>query len=356
MLNVVEFDSQKQHTDNFLLLPKIIYDKNTITQNEAEERKILNGTHALSGDFELHSFLLYDSSEPVGRFIITFYDGDDDAYLGYFECIDSRQAAKTLFDYAKGFSRRHGKKRLIGPYDASFWIKYRLKTNNFGVPYTGEPYNKPYYYQLFLDNGFDVLKHYVSHIFPKMPTDKPLVNSFDERYEDFINKGYVFKSPCSKDIDKMMCESYEMLVNLYCDFPGYKHISREQFIAMFSYMKYITDKDMLKMVYCNNEPVGFFIILPDYSNRLYKSKLSLKDYAEVLLKRRHSNKYVWMYLGVRPGHSGLGKALYNSELREQCRKKASFICALIKDGNVNINYFSEISEDTDEYVLMKCEL
>lgn len=356
MLNVIEFQSQGQHIDSFLRLPGRLYDKKTLTQNETEERRILNGTHALSGSFYVHKFLLYDSGEAVGRFIITLYDNDDAAYLGFFECVDSPEAARVLFDFAKDFSRQHGKKQLIGPYDASFWIKYRLKINNFGVPYTGEPYNKDYYYKMFLDNGFEVLKHYVSNIFPKMPPKKPLVNSFADRYEQFVNNGYVFKSPSSRDIDKMMSESYEMLVSLYCDFPGYKPITREQYMSMFSHMKLITDRDMLKMVYYKNEPVGFIITTPDYSNRLYKARLCLRDYAEILLKRHRSSKYVWMYMGVKPGHRGLGKALCSCAFTEQCRKKASFICALIKDGNANINYFSEISEGCDEYVLLKCEL
>ena len=46
------------------------------------------------------------------------------------------------YEYAK----EHKFRKIIGPVDASFWLKYRLKINKFERPYTGEPYNKDYYY------------------------------------------------------------------------------------------------------------------------------------------------------------------------------------------------------------------
>lgn len=354
MLSIIALNGEEKYISDFIELPKRLYDKKTITQNEKEELAIINGAHVLSGKFRVFPFVLYDGKNTVGRFIITLYPDDEAAYIGYFECFDSAEYAKTIFDYAKRFTAKHGRQKLIGPYDASFWIKYRLKTNNFGAPYIGEPYNKPYYPEMFFGNGFTVLKRYITNHYPKMPQSGCFRDKFFERYNTFINNGYTFKSPDSKCIDEMMAQCYEIITELYSDFPGYKPIEKDEFTRLFSHLKLIADKDMMKMAYFDGRPAGFLMAFPDYSNSLYKAKLNLHDYASVIINRKRAEKYIWLYMGVMPEHRGLGKALANALMDEQFKKKSSFAMALIKDDNVNSTYMKEIINVTDEYILMEC--
>lgn len=356
MLKITELNGEEKYTADFIGLPKKLYSKKTITQNEKDERAVLSGMHILSGSFTVYPFLLYDGENASGRFIITLYPGDDNAYIGFFECIESQEYARAIFDYAKAFAAGHGKKKLIGPYDASFWIKYRLKTDNFDLPYTGEPYNMPYYYKMFCDNGFTVLKRYITNGYPRMPRSGSFRDEYIERYNACLKNGYTFKSPNSKNIDIMMAQCYQIISALYSDFPCYKPISEDEFMHLYSYLKYVADKKFMKMAYLNGEPVGFLICFPDYSNSLYKAKLTLLDYLTVIAKRIRSGKYIWLYMGVMPEHRGLGKALTNSILNEQIKKRASFLMALIKDDNVNNAYLPEIMESVNEYVLMECDL
>ena len=119
----------------------------------------------------------------------------NNAYLVFFECVNNKEVAKFLFDSAYQFCKKKKYKTIIGPVDASFWIKYRLKINKFDlVPYTGEPYNKDYYYDLFLDNGYKIIHHYTSNIYKQVKVKYKNVK-YSDRYNEFIDKGYKIVSP-----------------------------------------------------------------------------------------------------------------------------------------------------------------
>jgi len=75
-----------------------------------------------------------------------------------------------MFCVAEKLAHENNLTKLIGPVDASFWIKYRLKVNLFDrLPYVSEPYNKDYYLNLFLGSGFVIEERYISNIYKKLP-------------------------------------------------------------------------------------------------------------------------------------------------------------------------------------------
>lgn len=355
MLKIVEFDKEKEYIDDFLVLPKRIYTKSHIMQNEKEEENLLLGEHVLSKYFKLQKFLIYSDQDVVGRFVITTYENDETAYIGFFECIESEIVGKFIFAEAEKTVKLRGYHKILGPVDASFWIKYRLKTNQFSRrPYTSEPYNKEYYYKMFLENGYLVVKKYFSNHYNKVPIVNLNRKKFIERYQEFSNKGYQFESPNKKNFDTYFKEVYRMIMELYCDFPIFKFIKEDDFTKHFSFFKYILDYSFVKIVYKEEKVVAFFICIPDYQNMLY-GKLSWFKYIKIMLKRIRSNNYISLYMGVDKSHKGLGKAITNTIINELCKKNASSIGALIKDNNLNVNYIEDEIDFRYEYVLLERE-
>ena len=357
MIKIVKFENEKAYIEDFLKLPGILYDKKTIMQNKAEEESLLNGTHPLSRYFKLHKYIVYKGGETAGRFIITTYDDDDTIYLGFFECIKDRSTAEAIFNEVKEFAQKGGYRKIRGPVDASFWIKYRLKINMFDkVPYTGEPYNKDYYYEMFLENGFDVCKKYSSNSYKQIPLIKTGMNEFKKRHEQFKNKGYTFEIPSKKTFDRCFRDIYKLIIDLYSDFPVYKHIDEEDFINQFKFFKDIIDFSFIRLVYYNEKPVAFLIGIPDYRNELYRN-LTICDYIKILFKRSiRSSNYVMLYLGVDSNHKGLARAVTYEIIENLKKKRSKCIGALIKDGNINANYAKDKLEDKYEYVLLEYEL
>ena len=289
-----------------------------------------------------------------GRFAITIYPNDDTAYLGFFECIKEKEVAKYIFDLVKKFAKENNNKKIVGPVDASFWLKYRLKINMFDKPpYTGEPYNKDYYYQMFLDNNFKVIEHYTSNIY-KTVDYKYENEKYLNRYNAFIQKGYIIKSLDIKEYNNVLNELYFLLTDLYKDFPIYKHIEQSDFIDVFRSYKMILNPSMVKLAYYNNKLVGFFISVPNYNNMVYN--LNIINIAKILKQKRRPKEYIMLYMGVDKEHTGLGKAIAYSIIKELKKSELPSIGALTKDGKLTQNYVEEMIENRYEYVLMELDI
>ena len=190
-MRCIKFDKENNYIKEFINLPKKIYTKKDNMEDSGTIKSLLLEDHPLSKYFTLNKFLIYKNSEVVGRFIITEYPDDKkECYIGFFECINDNKVAKFIFKEAEQFAKEKGYKKIIGPVDASFWNKYRLKINLFDKrPYTGEPYNKDYYYKMFLDNKYKVIEHYVSNIFERVDEsyNDP---KFTAHYKEFKKLGY----------------------------------------------------------------------------------------------------------------------------------------------------------------------
>ena len=272
-MNLIQFDKEKKYIRDFLSLPKALYTSKDNIEDASSTKKFLLGTHPLSKYFTLDKFLIYESGKPVGRFAVTAYPGDDTAYLGFYECADNDNAARFLFDEAVKFCRNKGFTKIVEPVDGSFWQKYRLKINFFDrPPYTGEPYNKPYYFRQFTDNGFTVAEHYTSNHFH--PLEKDYKNErYEKRFREFQQKGYRIESPTDENYDLIIDRVYDMIIELYSDFPIFKPLSRDDFREIYSSYKLIMNMSMTKIAFLENKAVGFFISIPDYGNAVYHADL-----------------------------------------------------------------------------------
>ena len=354
MMQLIQFNEEKKYINDFVSLPKRMYTAKDNMEDPKTITQFLTSCHALSKYFTLYKFLIYDEKKAVGRFAVTEYPNDDTAYFGFYECVDDDSAAAFLFEQAAKFCKNKGFKRMIGPVDASFWQKYRLKINLFDrAPYTGEPYNKPYYYKQFLAGGFDVAEHYTSNYFHAV--DNSYTNEkYEQRYKNFIESGYRIESPTQETFDSIIDDVYYMITELYSDFPVFKSLSIEDFREIYSSYKLIMNMSMTKIAYYKDKAVGFYISIPDYSNAVYH--IDPIKLIEIMKIKKSPQRYVMLYMGVRPEHRGLGKALVYSIIKELMENKLPSIGALARDGKITQKYVIEEAEQVYEYVLLKKEL
>ena len=341
----------KKSVRRFLRFPAKLYTKKQLTQDPATEKAILRGSHTLSHYFSVYPFLVYDEKRSVAaRCILTVYPDSACAYIGFFECIDNSAAARCIFRAAEVKAKKLGCTSLVGPVDASFWIGYRLKTNYFDkLPYTGEPYNLPYYEKFFLENGFGVSGEYVSNRYGKIP--QSFLNKRNvRRLQHFTEKGYSICSLDKATFDKSLREIYRLLISLYSGFQTFSHITEDEFCAMYGSMRFAADFDMVKIAYYNGKAVGFFVTLPNYGNAS-SGRLTLSKLRHILKVKKAPEDYILLYLGTEPEHLGLGKALSECLLREMCKKQAFSVGALIRKGKVTGSYFSSLIEEQYTYAL-----
>lgn len=332
----------------FLNLPKNLYSKKELMQNESEIIRLISGTHTLSKYFNIYPFITLDENEKaVSRCILTEYFDRKCAYIGFFESIDNKNASDSVFAEAEEFAKKSGYTSIAGPVDCSFWIRYRLKVNRFGYPYTGEPYNKNYYEKFFLERGYKISGEYISNRFRRVEK-----NFHDEKFEkrlaDMKSRGYKIVSPSNKNFDKSLREIYSLLIELYSDFQTYSRITEDEFAELYSSLKFIVDYSMIKIAYYNGKAVGFFVTVPDSGNAV-NGKITLRKLIKIIISKFICHDYVMLYMGVDSEHRGLGKALAESIRCELSESGAESIGALIKKGKTNSGWFSELVDFEYEY-------
>ncbi|MDO4788188.1 MAG: hypothetical protein Q4A19_03400 [Johnsonella sp.] len=354
-MRCIKFDREEKYIGDFIALSRKIYHKKEDMQNDAELRDLLLNRHILSRYFKLHKFCIYKKEEIVGRFILSEYKDDESIYIGFFECERDGKTARFLFDQAESFARKKGFRRIIGPVDASFWIRYRLKTNFFGKrPYTGEPYNPEYYPDLFLKNAYKIKETYTSTMY------RPVSESFREekyirRKKEFEKRGYRIISPSKKNWERIVFEIYGLISVLYQNFPVYKPIEYKDFASYFSSFKSIINMKMVKIAYDKDRAVGFYISLPNYHNLVCDTHQPL-NIVRILKRRAFPKEYIMLYMGVLPEHAGLGGVLVQSIIEELKKNRLPSIGALQRNGNITQFYARELILGRYEYALFEKEI
>lgn len=355
MLKVIRFTTQPEHVNAFLNLPATLYRKKELTQSRSTEEELIKGEHILSSGFVFQPFLVYKDGKPVGRCAATLYSDRDEAYFGFFECIDDAECAGALMDAVKKYSAENGKKKLVGPVNASFWIGYRFKLDRFGSPYTGEPYNREYYPRLIENCSFGVCNTYVSNYYPRSAAEKYDKVKYSKRAERFAKAGYELRSPTDESWDEIVDDVYRLITELYKDFLTFSMISKEQFAALFADYKRILNFKYVKIAYYQGRAVGFVITIPDYGAMLY-GKIGLLSIPKILKIKKKAKTYILTYLGVEPQHKGLGVALSYSVVSQLENTGAAMIGALIEKGKITQYYSASTIEHASEYALYACEI
>ena len=337
----------------FLALPKALYPREKRTQDTKGERAILHGTHPLSSEFTVRAYLAVDDAgtSPKGRCVLTYYDDDPAAYVGFFECVEDLDVCRALLTAAEEQARADGKEKLTGPLDASFWIGYRFKTENFDEHFTGEPDNLPYYPAFWESCGFEVAERYYSN-YLRSPTPDDPSEKWEKRLKKALERGYEIRTLERRTFDETLRDIYRMLVRLYAKFPAFKLITEEQFVALFGSLKYVVDYDCVLLGYKDGALAGFFVCIPNYGT-MVDGDLSLRDLPAILRIRRDCKECVILYIGVDRKHLGLGGA-FAQTIREIGQKKgAGSIAALIHEGNSSGVFFRELTTHTARYVLLE---
>lgn len=352
---VIQFEhTQTQYAEDFYALPKRLYTRRECMQDADTERALLAGTHILSRYFRVYPFLAYDDAgRTAARCVLTLYP-DGRAYVGYFESIPDREAALSALRAAEQLAAAHGCRSLTGPVDCSFWIRYRLKTDHFGSPYSGEPYNKDYYAQFFLDAGFTVSGTYFSNRYRRVPHGHTSPKT-EKRLAAFQRMGYEIVSPDAETFERALRDVYGLLIELYSDFQTYSRITEAEFAALYTPLRRVADFSMVKLAYFRGRAVGFFVSIPNCGNA-FTGTMTPRKLLRILNAKLRCTDFVMLYMGADPAHLGLGTALAETIKQTLAEKGARSYGALIHTGKVSGGYFKDLVEDRLTYQLFEKQI
>ncbi len=233
--------------------------------------------------------------------------------LGFFECIDDQAAAHALFDVACEWLRAQGMLAVDGP------INFGDRDRFWGVlidgfdrePNYGMFWHPAYYQGLFESYGFQLyFKQYTCH----RPVAQELHPSFHQKLASFEADGhYRFVHARKAEPEKMAQDFHHIYTLAWGRHAGIKPMTLDQARHLVREMKPVIDERLLAFAYHDDEPVAFFLNLPEL-NQIFKHvghRLDLLGKLRFLWQRwrymqRTDKKMLGIIYGVIPAFQGKG--------------------------------------------------
>ena len=317
-MNIIEVNSKKDKKD-FIQIACSIYknEKNWIRPLDKDINSVFDPkTNKAFRKGDVKRWLLKNNNETIGR-IAAFYSSKNDKEklrvggCGFFECIDDEEAAKMLFDTAKNWLEKNGYNSMDGPINFGERDKWwGCLVEGFDIdPNYLQNYGKAYYQKLFENYGFQLLFRQLTFL-KKVRT--PLSEKLSLKAERALrDPNYNFKTLEKRNIQKYIIDFTKIYNDAWSKYPGVSKLELSQAKLLFAQLKPILDEKILWFAYHNNDPVGFFISIPEM-NQIFKhvnGKLDLfgklKTFYHLKIKKS-CKKMVGLVFGIVPKHQGKG--------------------------------------------------
>ena len=255
-----------------------------------------------------------DTIGRVAAFIIEkiVHKGNDQPTggMGFFECINDKEAAFMLFDQSKAWLQARGMEAMDGP------INFGSRDRWWGLLVDGfekEPnyqcnYNFPYYQTFFESYGFQLY-------FNQLTYSRKVMDPLSERlYEKAKlvarDPNYNFRYISKRELGRL-AEYVRIVYNkAWANRAENPELTQAQAVLLVKQMKPIIDERLLWFGFYKDEPIAFFVSLPEI-NQIFKYVNGKLDWLGKLKflwhKIRKTNKKAFGILfGVVPEHQGTG--------------------------------------------------
>ena len=317
-MNIIEVNSKKDKKD-FIQIACSIYknEKNWIRPLDKDINSVFDPkTNKAFRKGDVKRWILKNNNETIGR-IAAFYSSKNDKEklrvggCGFFECINDKEAAKMLFDTAKNWLEKNGYNSMDGPInfgERDKWWGCLVEGFNIDPNYL-QNYGKTYYQKLFENYGFQLLFRQLTFL-KKVRT--PLSEKLSLKAERALrDPNYNFKTLEKRNIQKYIRDFTKIYNDAWSKYPGVSKLELSQAKLLFGQLKPILDEKILWFAYHNNDPIGFFISIPEM-NQIFKhvnGKLDLfgklKTFYHLKIKKS-CKKMVGLVFGIVPKHQGKG--------------------------------------------------
>lgn len=262
------------------------------------EKIFTPGKNEFFADGSAVRFLLYnDNEEIIGR-VAAFINGKK-AYsfqqptggMGFFECIDSQEAADLLFNACRDWLAARGMEAMDGPINFgendNYW---GLLVEGFEPSAWGMNYNPPYYRKLFENYGFKLYYEQVSNLLDYRSGRLP--ERFYKIAEWVRSRGeYTCRHFDPKEADRYMRDLKEIYDDAWQYHENFVPLKTETIKKELKEGKGLVDPDLIWFAYHKEEPIAFMVMFPDASPifKRFDGKLGLWQKLRFLnLKRRHA--------------------------------------------------------------------
>lgn len=304
---------------DFLLLPCEIYknDPNWIRPLDRDIEAIFDPReNKFFRHGECTRWLLKDDEEKIIGRVAAFINkktADKNEQptggMGFFECINNKDAAFKLFDTCKEWLSQKGMEAMDGPVNFgerdSWW---GLIVKGFDpTPYKMN-YNPLYYKNFFEEYGFKI---YFEQYCYSLKVMAQVQDKFYRRHQTIKQNPHYKAEYLKKNQLEKFAEDFRIVYNkAWAKHGGGKELDSRQVQKFFNKMKPVIDEKIIWYVYYKNEPVAMWVNLPDINQIFKKFDGKFGWFQKILfiwmLKRKKTNKFIGLVFGVVPEHQGKG--------------------------------------------------
>lgn len=258
--------------------------------------------------------LLDESGKTIGR-VAAFLnpkwkENQPTGGLGFFECINDKNAAFLLFDTAKSWLEAEGMEAMDGPVNFGERDKWwGLLVDGYSEPNYGMTWNFHYYRDFFEAYGFQIYFKQFTYMRPVrgMGFDNKMI----ERAKLIQgNSDFEFRHIKGKELSEKAPQYFMDVYNKAWSRHMGKTVTLRESQMMFAKMKPIIDPRLIYFGFFRGEPISFFINIPEI-NQIFKhvnGELDLLGKMKFLWYKTFSppNKMLGLVFGVVPEFHGKG--------------------------------------------------
>ena len=230
--------------------------------------------------------------------------------MGFFHAVNNQEVANLLFDACKNWLAEKGIEAMDGPInfgDRDRW--WGLLANGYNLePNYCMPYNFPYYIQLFENYGFQV--YFKQFTYGRAVKEKVTDKMEERAARIFKDSNYHFEPLNKKNLDKYTEDFRQVYNKAWAKHQGVGDMSERVAQSIMKKLKPVMDPNIIWFGYYKNEPISFYINLPEL-NQIFKhlnGKLNWWGKAKFLYYKLtgKNDKMLGLVFGVVPSHQGKG--------------------------------------------------
>ena len=275
----------KQDRKEFIDFPKRLYKDDTswVCPLDVSIESVFNPAtnHSFKHGVATRWILKDNNDATIGR-VAVFIDDNRSAAnnqptggMGYFEVIESRDAAFMLFDTTKNWLCEKGIEAMDGPINfGENDTNWGLLVDGFMQQGFGMPYNMKYYRNFFEEYGFRT--YFEQYSYHRMVRDENnRIVDFPERIMKIAKwlserPGYTFKHFEMSRAEEFVNDVVEIYNATWAVFKqDFTPLDTSILFETINGAKAIIDEEIIWFAYHNEKPISFFILFPD-ANQILK--------------------------------------------------------------------------------------
>lgn len=309
--------SDRRSRRAFLQFPMTLY-QNTpqwVPPLRMGMREIFKPDYAFYGYGEAAFFLARDEDgEVLGRLAVANnhrynqFHGTKTGFFYYFDSINDQQVANGLFERGFEWIKSQALNHVLGPKGFTVLDGFGMLVKGFEFqPAFNQPYNLPYYPELVEKLGFTKVKDiYTGRLDESIVWPEKI-----RKAARLVREKRGFSAPelnTKKELRKVINEFKRLYNESLAGPAGNPQLTDEDMETMVSQLLWIADPRLVKLIYKDNQAVGWILAYPDIGKALQKCKGRLfpLGWLQILIEKNRTDWVDLNGIGIIEEYQRLG--------------------------------------------------